>query len=247
MTTFTGFSQQSLTFLQQVRQENSKEWFDDNRAIYDETLVAPFRALVEDVGLTMLPIDDQFEIRPAIGKTLSRIHRDTRFSHDKSRYRSQMWLTFKRPRKDWTDAPVYFFEIGPDFWRYGLGYYSATRDTMELFRQTLRDSPQAFLAMAACLEPTFTLEGESYKRPLVKDQPEELATWYNRKSFAAMTTRQDMDALFSADLVTTLTQGFRQLEPLYRYLMGIESMKRLTPEQQEGSWSSFPPSARFER
>lgn len=62
-----------------------------------------------------------------------------------------------------------------------------------------------------------------------------------------MTTRQDMDALFSADLVTTLAQGFRQLEPLYRYLMGIESMKRLTPEQEEGSWSSFQASARFER
>lgn len=158
-----------------------------------------------------------------------------------------MWLTFKRPRKDWTDAPVYFFEIGPDFWRYGLGYYSATRDTMELFRRTLRDNPQAFLAMAACLAPTFTLEGEIYKRPLIKDQPAELATWYNRKAFAAMTTRQDMDALFSADLVTTLAQGFRQPEPLYRYLMGIESMKRLTPEQDEGSWSSFPTSARFER
>lgn len=247
MATFNGFSQHSLTFLQQVRQENSKEWFDEHREVYDTTLVAPFRALVEALSLTMLPIDDQFETRPAVGKTLSRIHRDTRFSHDKSRYRSQMWLTFKRPRKDWTDAPVYFFEIGPDFWRYGLGYYCATRDTMELFRQTLRDSPRAFLAVAACLKPTFTLEGESYKRPLIKDQPAELAEWYNRKSFAAMTTRQDMEALFSADLVTTLAQGFSQLEPLYRYLMGIESMKRLTPEQEDASWAPFPASARFER
>lgn len=247
MAIFNGFSQQSLTFLQQVRQENSKDWFDEHREVYDTTLVAPFRALVEALSLTMLPIDDQFETRPAIGKTLSRIHRDTRFSHDKSRYRSQMWLTFKRPQKDWTDAPVYFFEIGPDFWRYGLGYYCATRATMELFRQTLRDNPQGFLSVAACLNPTFSLEGESYKRPLIKDQQAELANWYNRKSFAAMTTRQDMDALFSAELVETLAQGFGQLEPLYRYLMGIESMKRLTPEQEDGSWARFPASARFER
>lgn len=247
MATFNGFSQHSLTFLQQVRQENDKAWFDDNRAVYDDSLVAPFRALVEDLSLTMLPIDEHFETRPAIGKTLSRIHRDTRFSHDKSRYRSQMWLTFKRPRKDWTDAPVYFFEIAPDFWRYGLGYYSATRDTMELFRQTLRDNPRAFLTVAQCLKPGFVLDGESYKRPLIKEQPEALANWYNRKSFAALCTRQDMDALFSADLVTTVAQGFRQLEPLYHYLMGIESMKRLTPEQEDATWARFPASARFER
>jgi uncharacterized protein (TIGR02453 family) len=94
---FSGFSQQGLNFLQQVRIENDKAWFDGNRDIYDRELLAPFRALVEQLAPGMLAIDPQFETRPAIGKTLSRIHRDTRFSHDKSRYRSRMWLTFKRP------------------------------------------------------------------------------------------------------------------------------------------------------
>ncbi|MFC3393537.1 DUF2461 domain-containing protein [Brenneria rubrifaciens] len=223
---FQGFSQQGLIFLQQVRQHNDKNWFDKHRGIYDEQLVAPFRALVDELSLTMLQIDDHFETRPAIGKTLSRIHRDTRFSHDKSRYRSQMWLTFKRPRKDWTDAPVYFFEIAPDAWRYGLGYYSATRQTMELFRQTMRGNPQTFLKVANCLRDTFMLEGESYRRPLVKDQPAALADWYNRKSFAAICTRHDREALFSGELVTMLAHGFTQLEPLYRYLMKIETMKK---------------------
>ncbi|PWC09535.1 DUF2461 domain-containing protein [Brenneria corticis] len=225
-THFNGFSQRGLTFLQQVRQYNDKAWFDEHREIYDRQLVAPFRALVDELSLTMLQIDDHFETRPAIGKTLSRIHRDTRFSHDKSRYRSQMWLTFKRTRKDWTDAPVYFFEIAPDFWRYGLGYYSATRNTMELFRQTLRGNPQRFLAAASCLQDRFKLEGESYKRPLIKEQPAELADWYNRKSFAAICTRQDMEALFSDELAATLAQDFTQLEPLYRYLREIEAMKK---------------------
>lgn len=226
MAAFTGFSQQGLTFLQQVRQENSKAWFDEHRHVYDETLAAPFRALVDELSLAMLQIDDQFETCPAIGKTLSRIHRDTRFSHDKSRYRSRMWLTFKRPRKDWTDAPAYFFEIAPDCWRYGLGYYCATRETMELFRQALRDDSTSFLRMAGCLNPLFTLEGESYKRPRIKDQPAELATWYNRKSFAAISTRQDMEALFSTTLAATLARGFIQLEPLYRYLSRIEALKK---------------------
>nr|WP_113866089.1 DUF2461 domain-containing protein [Brenneria salicis]NMN90129.1 uncharacterized protein (TIGR02453 family) [Brenneria salicis ATCC 15712 = DSM 30166]RBP63251.1 uncharacterized protein (TIGR02453 family) [Brenneria salicis ATCC 15712 = DSM 30166]RLM30856.1 hypothetical protein BHG07_08160 [Brenneria salicis ATCC 15712 = DSM 30166] len=244
---FNGFSQQGLTFLQQVRQHNDKDWFETHRAIYDEQLVAPFRALVDELSLAMLQIDDHFETRPAIGKTLSRIHRDTRFSHDKSRYRSQMWLTFKRTRKDWTDAPVYFFEISPDSWRYGLGYYSATRTTMDLFRQTLRGNPAQFLAVAGCLGNTFMLEGESYKRPLINDQPPELADWYNRKSFAAICTRYDMDALFSGELITTLAQGFTRLEPLYHYLMNIETMKRTAQESEASGSRAFPADKWFER
>ncbi|WP_113626899.1 DUF2461 domain-containing protein [Pectobacterium peruviense] len=245
-TRFTGFSQVGLTFLQQVRQYNDKAWFDEHRAVYDEQLVAPFRTLVDELSLTMLQIDDHFETRPAIGKTLSRIHRDTRFSHDKSRYRSHMWLTFKRTRKDWTDAPVYFFEITPDTWRYGLGYYSATRNTMDLFRQTLRGNSPQFLEVASCLGNTFTLEGESYKRPLIKDQEPELANWYNRKSFAAICTRQDMEALFSGDLVAILSQGFTQLEPLYHYLMNIETMKKAAQEA-ESDTRAFSADKWFER
>ncbi|EPF7467354.1 DUF2461 domain-containing protein [Serratia marcescens] len=226
---FSGFSQQGLNFLQQVRIENDKAWFDGNRDIYDRELLAPFRALVEQLAPGMLAIDPQFETRPAIGKTLSRIHRDTRFSHDKSRYRSRMWLTFKRPSKDWKDAPVYFFELGPDMLRYGLGYYSANKPTMDLFRHTLRQRPQHFLEVAACCRRPFELVGESYKRPLVKEQAAEIATWYNRKSFAVMVTDSEVEKLFSADLVPLLTGAFLQLEPLYHWLMQVETMKQIDP------------------
>ena len=219
---FSGFSQQGLNFLQQVRIENDKAWFDGNRDIYDRELLAPFRALVEQLAPGMLAIDPQFETRPAIGKTLSRIHRDTRFSHDKSRYRSRMWLTFKRPSKDWKDAPVYFFELGPDMLRYGLGYYSANKPTMDLFRHTLRQRPQPFLEVAACCRPPFELVGESYKRP-------EIATWYNRKSFAVMVTDSEVEKLFSADLAPLLAGAFLQLEPLYHWLMQVETMKQVDP------------------
>lgn len=226
---FSGFSQQGLNFLQQVRIENDKEWFEANRDVYDRELLTPFRALVDALSPAMLAIDPYFETRPAIGKTLSRIHRDTRFSHDKSRYRSRMWLTFKRPSKDWKDAPVYFFELGPDMLRYRLGYYSANKPTMDLFRHTLKQRSQPFLEVAACCRAPFELVGESYKRPLVKEQAPEIASWYNRKSFAVMVTDSQVEKLFSADLISVLTQGFQQLEPLYHWLMQVEAMKQVDP------------------
>src|SRR5476651_2772364 len=192
MAVFSGFNQQGLTFLLQLSQNNNKEWFEENRERYQQHLLEPFRQLVSALAHDMLFIDELFEVRPTIGKTLSRMHRDTRFSHDKSIYRSNIWITFKRSRKNWTDAPTYFFEFGQDWWRYGLGYYSASKTTMDLFRQQLLHKPEEFLQMAKCIEPNFTIEGDSYKRPLVKEQDPVLAAWYNKKSFALISSHMDM-------------------------------------------------------
>lgn len=223
---FNGFSPQGLKFLVDVRERNSKEWFDENRHIYDEQLLEPMRALVEQLGQRMLLIDDGFEIRPAIGKTISRLNRDTRFSHSKLRYRSSMWLTFKRVSKDWKDAPVYFFDMTPHVYRYGIGYYSASRQTMDLFRELITKDTKRFLKVAGCVKVPFELSGDSYKRPLLKDLPENIASWYNRKSFAVMNTCHDVEALFSGDLLDQIERGFFALEPLYHYLMDVERMKR---------------------
>ncbi|WP_026111822.1 DUF2461 domain-containing protein [Winslowiella toletana] len=229
MSEFSGVTQRGLTFLQQLSQNNNKEWFDEHRGIYDEELLKPVRQLVADLAQDMLIIDELFEIRPAVGKTISRMHRDTRFSRDKSLYRSNIWLTFKRSRKNWTDAPTYFFEFGPDWWRYGLGYYSASRITMNLFRERLLQDPAAFLNMSAAIPDNFVLEGESYKRELVKGMQPELSQWYNKKSWALISEQRQMDLLFSPQLVPVLAAGFQQLAPLYDFLMKIEAQKRLQP------------------
>lgn len=83
MGAFTGFTQAGLTFLQELRQNNDKEWFEEHRDIYQQHLLEPMRKLVEDLSQDMVVIDDLFEVRPAIGKTISRMHRDTRFSKDR--------------------------------------------------------------------------------------------------------------------------------------------------------------------
>lgn len=159
---FKGFNQKSLLFIQEVRQQNSKDWFEEHRPIYDEHLVQPFRLLVEALSSTMLLIDDSFVTQPAIGKTISRINRDTRFSHDKSRYRSRLWLTFKRPSKDWKESPAYFFEISPDMYRYGLGYYCAPKQKMDSFRALIDQDLKAFKSVTNCCKPPFELVGEVY-------------------------------------------------------------------------------------
>ncbi|MCL6376836.1 DUF2461 domain-containing protein [Pectobacterium brasiliense] len=223
---FTGFAKESLTFLSKVKEENSKDWYDKNKASYNKTLLEPFQSLVVSLSPTIQEIDPTIEIRPDIGKTISRIYRDTRFSKDKSRYRDRIWLVFKRPQKEWIDSPVYFFEIRPHSFYYGLGYYAASRDTMDRVREHILNKEQTFLQATRPLLSQFELSGESYKRSLKPDLPNEIATWYNRKSFSVMVENPNISDLFNKQLVTTLRDAFVLLAPLYAFLVNVEEEKR---------------------
>ena len=227
MSEFTGFTQTGLDFLQNVKIHNSRQWFAENRTIYDNQLVKPFRALVEELTPTMLQIDQWFETKPAIGKTLCRINRDTRFSKDKSLYRDRLWLTFKRPSKDWKESPCYFFEIDPEGYRYGLGYYCEPKQTMDIFRDEINQDHNKFLQVINCVKKPFELYGESYKRPLVKDLPPKIANWYNRKDIGVLASSNQIEDLFSKNLIQKLSKGFKQLIPLYDYLLKVEIIKNI--------------------
>lgn len=233
MTTFNGFDKDTFVFLKDVHQHNRKEWFEKHRYIYESKLLLPFRALVETLGVPMQQIDNLIETRPAIGKTISQLRRDTRFSNDKSLYRDNMWLTFKRPKKNWTDAPAYFFEFGPDWWHFGLGYYSASPTTMGFFRERLLEFPKEFQQAIKAIPKGFDVHAESYKRQILPESlPSELAPWYARKSFYIANRSMDMAPLLSHKLPNTLFEGFEHLSGIYRFLVNVELMKQARGQRQ---------------
>jgi len=219
---FEGFSPETLAFLRNLEANNNKVWFEAHRQDYQAYLLQPLQDLVVELGGFMLTIDPYFETTPAINKTISRIHRDTRFSRDKSPYRSTMWITFKRPRKAWKDAPAYFFEISPDSYRYGMGFYSASKGTMDRFRERIDKEPQEFLEVVSFYskQQVFVVEGDEYKRILDESKPEEIQEWYQRRNLYLVCNRKSDDRLFSSGLVDDLIWGFGLVAPLYHYLWG---------------------------
>ena len=190
-----------------VRKNNSKEWFEANRESYQRYLIEPFRRLVTDLGPHMLAIDHMLDVTPSINKTISRIYRDTRFSPDKSLYRSTMWITFKRHRKEWTDSPGFFFEITPESYRYGMGFYSASNDSMNIFRQMIDENSDEFLDAISFYagQKDFVVEGEQYKRPLGKDKPAVIQEWYNRKNLYVVRNCSDLRRLFEKELIVEIS------------------------------------------
>ncbi|MDQ5987731.1 MAG: hypothetical protein CSYNP_03476 [Syntrophus sp. SKADARSKE-3] len=220
---FRGFTPEALEFLRNIKVNNSKEWYEEHKPVYLNALLNPLQDLVEDLSPTMTTIDRHIITTPLVDKTISRIYRDTRFSKDKSRYRDSMWLAFKRSRKEWTQMPAYYFEITPDFYRYGMGFYCAIPATMAKFRQRIDDDPKAFLKAVAFYSKAspFILEGEEYKKILKPEHPAAIQDWYQKRSFHLTCQKPVDERLFSTALTDDLIKGFTMLAPLYHYLWNI--------------------------
>ncbi len=226
---FQGLSRGTFTFLRDLGRNNDKKWFQAHRPVYEQHVLQPLRDLVSDLTDFMLGIDLSFEVAPAVGKTISRIYRDTRFSQDKSPFRDCMWITFKRSGKDWARwIPGYFLEINPTWYRYGLGFYDAAPELMARFRQRIDEDPESFAKAVAWFgkQEVFTLEGERYKRPIGQDKPEPIRTWYSYKSFYLSCSRKIDKAILSAQFVDQLQEHFGMAAPLYRYIQRIAAETR---------------------
>jgi len=218
---FQGFSRKTFTFLGDIGHHNDKAWFEAHRAIYEQHVLQPLRDLVSDLADPMLGIDLSFEISPTVGKTISRIYRDTRFSQDKSPFRDCVWIVFKRSAKNWARyVPGYFLEINPTWYRYGLGFYDAAPDLMARFRRQIDEDPESFRKAIAWFarQNVFTLEGEQYKRPIGQDKPEPIRTWYQFKSFYLSCNRKTDDAILSPAFAGQLARHFLLAAPLYLYI-----------------------------
>lgn len=217
-----SFSQKTLEFLFENRLRDSREWFAQHKEEYQSCVIEPLRSLVQDLTPVMLELDPEFVTEPRIDKTICRIWRDTRYTRDPSLYRDSMWIIFKRGgRMHGTDYPGVYFEITCQGFSYGCGFYHASTAYMNTLRaMILSGSPEYKKADRAYrTQNLFRLDGDVFKRPRYTNRPDAERDWLERRGISFNAESEDMDLLFSEDLPAKLEADFRNLFPIYRFLL----------------------------
>lgn len=216
-----GFSNKTLDFLIQNHIKDSRDWFEQNKERYTEFVLNPLRELVDALAPQMLQIDSEFVTEPRVDKTICRIRRDTRFSHDKSLYRDHMWIIFKRGKMHGTEVPGYYFEVSPAGFSYGCGFYCVSTAYMTTLRRlVLENNPVFCKAQAAFLgQELFQMEGDCFKRPHYPNEPEEKRQWLERRGICFTADHSDFELLYSKQLPGLLVDGFARLAPVYQFLL----------------------------
>ena len=222
------FSEQTFRFLVENRQHNSREWYHAHKTEYQQYVLAPLMELVEQLRPTVLSIDPQLIAEPKVGKSISRIYRDTRYTKDKSLYRDVIWTAFSRPRTERISRPGLVFEASPDGFRYGVGYYEASTQTMQAMRTLILQSDPAFKRAdrAYRKQDVFTMQGKSYKRPRFTEQRPQECEWLNRRNISFMHDSRDFARLYAPDLHEQIAQGFQLLAPIYAFFVSVEEQRQ---------------------
>jgi len=217
---FDGFSPKTIDFMWGLRLNNRKDWFEANKETFRQDFQSPMKALGQEV---FERITADYGERGFIHK-VSRIYKDARRVRDGEPYRCNMWFSIERPSEEWTSTPVFWFELSPEGWRYGLGYYQAKPITMAKLRARIDKDPKKFEKFITPLEKQdeFIFEGEEYKRKKEAPTPKTSA-WYNKKSFSLTHEQENGEELFSSTLTDRLVNGYRFLMPFYDYFITLDS------------------------
>ena len=216
---FQGFSQETIDFLWGIRFNNEKSWFEAHKEVYLQRLYRPMQALSQEVWEAL---DGAFPDLELI-RRVTRIYRDARRLHGRGPYKDRLWFTLERPSEDWTVRPVFWFELEPEGYSYGLGCYQAPPVMMAKLRARLDADPKPFsrLVRKFARQDRFHLEAQPSKRP--KGDPGPLLyDWYNARSLSLCCDRSHDALLFSPELAEELAAGFRALAPFYRYFLLLE-------------------------
>ncbi len=133
----TGFPAETRAFLAGIAADNSKAWFDANRALYEAGFVAPAKAFVAAIGPRLKEISPDVQFEPRVNGSISRINRDIRFSKDKRPYKDHLDLIFWHGDKRSFAAPGFWFRMTAGEVMLGVGCYRFEGEMLDGFRQSI--------------------------------------------------------------------------------------------------------------
>ncbi len=126
------FSQEALKYLRGLKRNNNREWFEARRAIFERELKKPMLAVVERVTDAMTEFAPA-HVRPA-QKSIMRIYRDTRFSADKTPYKTHVSAWWTRTGLEKTSGGGYYFHFSPTEVVIAAGIYMPEREQLLAIR-----------------------------------------------------------------------------------------------------------------
>jgi uncharacterized protein (TIGR02453 family) len=147
---FKGFGKDALGFFRALKFHQDKAWFDENRSIYDEQVLAPLTALLDD--LTAAFAKKKIPLRAEGKKSIFRIHRDVRFAKDKSPYKSHAGAVMTRTGAK-NDNGLLYIHVSPDGCMVAAGFHMPDPATLTRMRTAIaKGDGIAFLKVEAALK-----------------------------------------------------------------------------------------------
>lgn len=168
-TVFSGFPKDLFRFLEDLSENNNREWFNNNKDRYKESVVYPVGSFISAMGERLNKISDSFIADPrANGGSMFRIYRDMRFYKGKPPYKENIGCQFRHVAGKTAHAPGFYVHLQPGNVFIGGGVWTPPNPVLDEIRTAIVEQPERWANVVnnKNLIKTFgQIEGEQLKRP----------------------------------------------------------------------------------
>lgn len=214
---FKGFPAEALTFLRGLARNNRREWFQPRKEIFEAKIKAPMVELVEGVNAELQRFAPAHITDPK--KAIYRIYRDTRFSPDKTPYKTHLAAIFPRRGAERHSSAGYYFHISPKSVAIAMGAYMPGPAELFAIRSWLSKHHQEFQDAAKSLHRLMgELQGDSLARSPKGFDPAHPANDLVRRKAWYFGTELDPTMAESPRLLPEIVKRFRAGAPLIEML-----------------------------
>ncbi len=221
MPKFTGFPPATLKFLKELEKNNNREWFQANKSRYEDVVLEPALDFIATMGPKLAAISEHFVAMPKrVGGSLMRVYRDTRFAKDKTPYKTNIGIQFRHELGKDVHAPGYYLHIDNTGCFLAAGMWRPEALALAKVRERIATRPANWKRArdARAFKATFSLDGESLKRPprgYSEDAPH--IQDLKRKDFIA-TMNFPAKEIVDAALVDSVAGVFKKATPFMTFL-----------------------------
>jgi uncharacterized protein (TIGR02453 family) len=138
---FNGFKK-ALPFLESIRKNNSKEWFEAHRDEYENYILNPSKAFVVEMGEHLMALEPSIDADPKINRSLFKIYRDIRrMGENKEPMKSKIGIIF--PQGGWSGCRLqkssFYLHFSPDELFVAVGVRWFNKPMLDAYRDYIRD------------------------------------------------------------------------------------------------------------
>lgn len=168
MATRAHFTPELFEFLAKLAAHNERTWFHAHKDAYNEHVREPALAFIEDAAVKLPKISEHLRADPRpVGGSMFRIHRDVRFSKDKSPYKTHVGIHFRHAAGRDAHAPGLYLHLAPGEVFGGAGVWHPEAEALGAIRRAIAEDPGAWdeAQSGKKFQRTFRRWGEKLKRP----------------------------------------------------------------------------------
>ena len=232
---FQGFPKACLKFYKDLEKNNNKAWFDANRDVFDNSVMAPAREFVAAMGIRLQEITPGIIADPHVNRSIFRINRDVRFAADKSPYKTFLGIWFWEGTGPKMECSGYYFQLGAEGLFLGVGMYVFPKTMLGAYRESVVDPKHGSTLAKAISQVTakgkYELGGKQYKKvPRGYDPAHKNAELLLHGGLFTMFESGAASEVHSAKLVDYCFSKFRDMEPVHRWLAAMTKRAESAPK-----------------